>query len=251
MSAKTDFAQLGFDSATCRDCGEVVPVVHGRFAQHGQCPGWFAKVDDRESWEGSLESRFTDPRPDCPHPERWHSTDADSTELEVTHLVRAFVGALRPDVVVETGTAWGQTAIAIGKALDEGGYGGVLHTIEPDPERCASVRQKLGPLPVIVHETTSLEWIAGLEPGDTWFGGDQLGERPKIGFAWFDSLHHLRVPEFLALRPHMTKGAVVGFHDTGPHQGGLREEIEQLEEQGKLLPMFLPTPRGVCFAEVC
>lgn len=235
------------EERTCRDCGESVPVVHGRFAQHGQCPGWFAMVDDQEGWEGSLESRFTEPRFDCPHPERWHSRDADSTELEVTHLVRSFVGALRPDVVVETGTAWGQTAIAIGKALDEGGYGGVLHTIEPDPERCAHVRQIAGHLPVIVHETTSLEAIAGEMPEvgpPSWLNGHQ------VGFAWFDSLHHLRVPEFRALHPHLAKGAFVGFHDTGPHQGSLRDEILQLEAEGLLLPVFLPTPRGVCFAEV-
>lgn len=223
----------------CRDCGEKIPVMRGRFVEHGQCPGWFAKVDDEEGWKLKLESRFTDPRPDCPHPERWHSLDADSTEIEVTMLVAAFVMALRPDVVVETGTAWGQTAKEIGEVLAEGSYGGVLHTIEPDPERCEAVRQKLGDLPVLVYETTSLEWIERGKP-----------QGFEVGFAWFDSLHHLRVPEFRALHPHMAPGAFVGFHDTGPHQGSLRDEILQLEYEGLLLPNFLPTPRGVCFAEV-
>jgi hypothetical protein len=222
----------------CRDCKVDVPVMRGRFVEHGDCPGWFAKVDDEEGWAKGLESRFTDPRADCQHPERWHSRDADSTEEEVTKLVAAYVQALRPDVVVETGTAWGQTTVEIGRVLEAGGYGGVLHTIEPDPGRCAAVRPKLRNLPVLVHETTSLEWI------------EQMPNGKLVGFAWFDSLHHLRVPEFRALRPHLAHGAFVGFHDTGPHQGSLRDEILQLEAEGLILPTFLPTPRGVCFAEV-
>lgn len=229
----------------CRDCGEDVPVMRGRFVQHGQCAGWFALVDDQEGWEKGLESRFTEPRFDCPRPERWHSRDADSTELEVTHLAAAFVRALRPNTVVETGTAWGQTAVEIGKVLaEDAGWGAVLHTIEPDAERCTYVRQFVGDLPVVVHETTSLEWAASL-------GADGPPiQSPGIGFAWFDSLHHLRVPEFRALHPHLERGAFVGFHDTGPHQGSLRDEILQLEAEGLLLPVFLPTPRGVAFAEV-
>lgn len=228
------------DTAICRDCDQHVGVAHGRFLKHGQCDGWFAKVDDADGWRKSLESRFTEPRDDCPHPERWHSKDADSTEEEVTLLVAAFVAALKPDVVVETGTAWGQTAVEIGKILELGDYGGVLHTIEPDPERCRHVRQLLGDLPVLVHETTSLEWIETLP----------IDGHTDVGFAWFDSLHHLRVPEFRALHPHMAPGCFVGFHDTGVHQGSLPDEILALEAEGLLLPIFLPTPRGVCFAEV-
>lgn len=221
-------------TARCRDCGKQIEVDRGRFVKHGECPGWFARVDDERGWELKLESRFTDPRADCPSPERWHSDDADSTEWEVSELVGAFVKALRPDVVVETGSAWGQTAEQIGKALLGPPLTGWLHTLEPNPERVKESRVRCDMLPVTVVETTSLEW----EPVD------------NIGFAWFDSLHHLRVPEFRKFYPHMTRGAFVGFHDTGPHQGGLREEILQLEAEGLLLPVFLPSPRGVCFAEV-
>lgn len=220
--------------AKCRDCGRDVEVVNGRFDKHGQCAGWFAIVTDEKGWEDNLESRFTEPRPDCPYPERWHSDDADSTEHEVTALVAAFVGALRPDVVVETGSAWGQTSSAIGTTLAAGGYGGVLHTIEPDVERVEAVRKRCVGLPVEVHETTSMAW----EPV------------PNIGFAWLDSLHHLRVPEFRKLHPFLVPHAIVGFHDTGPHQGPLAEQIAQLEIEGLLLPIYLPTPRGVAFGEV-
>lgn len=217
-------------TATCRDCGQPIEVSGGRFVKHGACPGWFAKVDDQEGWQLHLESRFTDPRPDCPHPDRWHSRDADSTEYEVSRLVATFVHALRPDLVVETGSAWGQTARAIGDELVDHGH---LHTIEVDPDRVAHTRQLCGGLPVTVHEMESMDFVP---PGE-------------IGFLWLDSLHHLRVPEFKYFYDWMTSRTIVGFHDTGPHQGALREEIEELEGS-LLLAIHLPTPRGVTFAQV-
>lgn len=70
------------------------------------------------------EARFTPPRPECPYPEWWTSTDVDSTECEVTALVAAFVVALQPELVIETGTAFGQTAEAIGHAVAANGTAG-------------------------------------------------------------------------------------------------------------------------------
>ena len=79
-----------------------------------------------------LESRFTPSRKDCPHPERWHSPDSDSTEIEVSRLAAAFVEALRPDLVIETGSAFGQTAELIGQVLHTAGVGHLI-TFEVDP----------------------------------------------------------------------------------------------------------------------
>lgn len=221
----------------CPDCGERTSTIpsgpYRRFAQHGDCPGWFRQVD----WPGAddSEGRFTEPRADCPHPERWHSADADSTEREVTILVGAFVQALQPDLVVETGSAWGQTAHRIGLGLRANGQG-VLHTIEPDATRADATRKRCEELslPVVVEQMKSLDWTP---PG-------------PIGFAWFDSLPHLRVPEFLQYFPWLQANSIVGFHDTGPHQGTLREDIEELEKLGHLLVIHLPTPRGVTFGQV-
>lgn len=215
---------------TCPLCDRAITVEDGRFAYHGDCPASFALVDIAS---GILESRYTLPTAACPHPERWHSTDWDSAEMEVTHLVASFVQALRPNIVVETGSAFGQTAEAIGEVLEEAGVG-LLHTIEPSPERAEVTRQRCIELPVEVHETTSLEF-------DPPAG---------IGFAWLDSLLDLRVPEFRHLYPYFTAHAFVGFHDTADHQGGLWKEILGLEQEGMLLPVRLPTPRGVVIAEV-
>lgn len=220
------------DKQPCPECGEDIEVRNGRFVQHGACPGWFVHVKMVGDVKQSLESRFTEPSELCPYPERWHSADADSTELEVTSLVAGFVAALRPDFVLETGTAWGQTAVAVGNQLSHGH----LFTLEPDAARAAASRSRCEGLPVTVVEASSMEWVPP--------------EGVKFGFCWFDSLTPLRQPEFLRYRKWMQPGAVVGFHDTAPHQGGLRDEIMGLEQAGLLLPIFLNTPRGVCFAEV-
>lgn len=179
------------------------------------------------------EARFTRPRPDCPNPEHWSSTDDDSTEIEVTALVAAFITALQPEFVLETGTAWGQTAEAIGVALKDNDHG-MLITLEVDTFRAGHSRERCAGLPVVVLEIPSLEYTPN---------------RP-IDFAWFDSLCELRPHEFVRYLPHMSSRAVVGFHDTGP-QHPVRGLLDRLVEHEMLPePLYLPTPRGVCFARI-
>ena len=177
-----------------------------------------------------LESTWTAPRADCPHPERWSACDPQSTELEVSELVGAFVRALQPDYVVETGTCLGQTSWIIGQALVDNGQGR-LDTIEYDPERVEFARRQCAGLPVTVHQMDTMTFTPA-EP---------------IGFAWFDSETHLRIPEFERYRSSMLPGAIVGFHDTGPHKGSWSDALLELPGTRAIR---LPTPRGVTFVEV-
>jgi predicted O-methyltransferase YrrM len=175
------------------------------------------------------ESTWTKARPDCPHPEWWSSTDPQSTELEVSELVAAFVRALQPEYVLETGTCIGQTAEIIGRALEANGHGR-LETLETDPERAAFSRQRCDGLPVSVLETPSLEFAPP----------------SPIDFAWLDSRTELRVAEFERFKPHLSPWAVVGFHDTSPHQGVWGRAVESLPGTRAIR---LRTPRGVTFVE--
>jgi hypothetical protein len=181
---------------------------------------------------GNSERRFTAPRVDCPHPERWHSTDDQSTELEVSELVAALVTATQPDFVIETGTAYGQTAELIGRALKRNGQGRLV-TLEVDPERASSAAKRCQGLPVEVVQASSLEYTP-----------------PRaVDLAWFDSLCDLRPAEFRRWLPYMHDRTVVGFHDTGP-QHPVRKLLQPLEAEGLIAPLYLPTPRGVCFTRV-
>lgn len=175
------------------------------------------------------ESEFTKPSPDCPRPEWWTAADAHSAELEVSELVAAFVRALQPEYVVETGSCWGQTAYAIGRALLANGHGR-LDTLDVDPEKVSMSAVRCEGLPVRVVMQSSLTF----EPAG------------PVGFAWLDSLLELRVPEFDRFRRWMAPGAVVGFHDTAPHMG-YGHHVEQLSG---VRVIRLRTPRGVTFAEV-
>lgn len=200
------------------------------------------------------EIRFTKPTPRCPNPERWHATDDQSTELEVTNLVAAFVHALQPDYVIETGTFIGSTARMIGQCLELNGQG-ELHSIELNPEAARVARLNTEDLPnVHIHEMSSMDFIPDTlirdRDRDDYFDTD----RPAfdlitghIGFAWFDSLVTLRVPEFHRYRPYMQAGTICGFHDTAPHHGTWSHELNDIPGTRTI---HLPTPRGVTFLEV-
>lgn len=145
-------------------------------------------------------------------------------------LVAAFVTALRPDFVVETGTNLGYTAEAVGRALASAGRGQLV-TLETDPDFVAAARERCAGLPVDVVHGSSLEYTP---------------DRP-IDFAFFDSLVQIRADEYRRYLPFMHERTVVGFHDTGP-QHPVAATLEALVAEGLMAaPLYLPTPRGVCF----
>ena len=178
------------------------------------------------------EDRFTVPSAECPNPQYWHSRDDASTEDEVAELVAAFVRALQPEIVVETGSSFGFTAALIGKALRRNGHGH-LYTIDTDPEMVKVTRKRCAGLPATVIEGPSLSFTP---PG-------------PVGFAWLDSEPQYRIDEAHMLHPFLAPGAFVGIHDTATHHN-FRPAVERLCDEGWLRPVWLPTPRGVMFAEV-
>lgn len=191
-----------------------------------------------------LESRFTPSRKDCPHPERWHSPDSDSTEIEVSRLAAAFVEALRPDLVIETGSAFGQTAELIGQVLHTAGVGHLI-TFEVDDARVAATAERVAGLPVKVAQEASLRGIEALV--------QMRGHHGTVGFAWLDSLFELRVPELRAIRPLLTPGAIVGIHDCGEpghtKYSLFAAEVAAAAEKMGFNRLSLPTPRGVTFLQ--
>lgn len=200
----------------------------------------------RPGWEipgpPQPESRFIDADDRCPHPERWTSTDGDSTECEVGVMIAGLVTGLQPSLVVETGAAFGITTVAIAGALKRMERGRLI-ALETDPDRAAEARQRLAEFNgyAQIVEESSLTWKP---PG-------------KIDLLFSDSFYETRVPEFWHLRPWMRTGTIIVFHDTAPGRGthrldgfSLRQKINALADIHAFNVIHLPTPRGISIAEV-
>lgn len=145
--------------------------------------------------------------------------------------------ALQPDMVIETGSAFGYTSREIGRALRANGQG-VLHTYEVDPARVDDTVNRCTGLPVVVHREPSLDGIRAHSVAGT-----------KVRFAFLDSLLELRVPELETIRPLLAPGAIVGVHDCGePGHTKYSEFSQQVASAATRLGfnrISLPTPRGV------
>jgi predicted O-methyltransferase YrrM len=178
------------------------------------------------------EREFTPPSAFCPHPERWTAIDGQSAEREVTELVATLVRALQPDYVVETGTAYGHTAQAIGEALRRNGHGRLV-TLEIDEARAVEAEERCAGLPVKVVQQHSLLFVP---------------EEP-IGFAWLDSSGGDRDQELRRYLPWMAGGTLVAVHDTGP-QHPVHPRLQVLVAEGLVRSVRLRTPRGVSLLEV-
>ncbi len=192
-----------------------------------------------------LESRFTPSKEFCSHPEYWHSRDNESTEEEVSKLVAAFVTALQPEFVVETGTAHGVTTWRIGKALFDNGHGRLV-SLDSDKSMIDSAKTYITDrsyaefnhpwaAPITILHKNTMEYIPDED----------------IGFAFFDSWQEGREEEFRRYygMGRLKSGTIVSFHDTAPHHVVL-PTIKRLESEGLIKAIYLHTPRGVAFAEV-
>ena len=68
--------------------------------------------------------------------------------------------------------------------------------------------------------------------------------------AVFDSEIGLRVHEFRRFKPSLREGALVIFHDTAPHHSIVIDGVRSLIDEGAVVGVDLPTPRGVFVGRV-
>jgi predicted O-methyltransferase YrrM len=170
----------------------------------------------------------------CPEPQWWHAATEEGAEDEVGELAGAFIRALQPEIVVETGTYVGQTAACIGRALAANGHGH-LWTIEIDADLAAVADEACRGLPVTVIQGSSLDW----QPPH------------PIGFAWIDSGDAAtRAQEIRDWLPLFAPHAVIGVHDTNPLHSPVGTAVAGLAAEGLITGITLHTPRGVSFFQV-
>jgi predicted O-methyltransferase YrrM len=172
-------------------------------------------------------------RPACPEPERWAARDDYATETAVTSWIAALVAMVKPDLVIETGSYLGDTAVAIAEALKAEGRGRLV-TCEPVPARADSVQARANGLPMTVWAASSLTYVPD----------------GPVDLVFADSEFVLRGPEIRYFATWASNKAVVVLHDTTlcgyPGHAQLIHDMQKLVDDGVITPWTLfETPRGV------
>ena len=186
--------------------------------------------------EQFVQPEYTPATPECPQPELWHMLDSQSTEVEVLDLLQSLVIALKPKVIVETGTFLGHGTPKLAEGARANGFGKVI-TVEFDP----AIRERA----LARFESMGLSsWIESrLESSlDTVIDG-------TIDFLFSDSHLANREAEIRRLLPQLDPRGVLVIHDASSHFKLVREAALRLEAEGLISTVLLSTPRGVVIAQ--
>jgi len=160
---------------------------------------------------------------ECRHPTRYSSVDKYATEDQVTRLIAAFVTALQPDYVLETGAYHGHTSEAIGMALARAGQGR-LDTLEVNEERARIAQARVADLPVTVHAISTAK-----------FTPDGV-----IDLAFIDEAIPERGRTLQRYRQYFRPGSVILVHDTNQRYGTAHER----DQHGVGHRVDTPVPAG-------
>jgi hypothetical protein len=163
--------------------------------------------------------------------------DGFTAEVEVLEFLNALVRMTKPDRVIETGTWFGRSAIAIASALRDNGSGH-LWTMEQNDEvaevALSNIEQaNLGEF-ITLRVAQSLEIGAGQESYDFLF----------------DSNVSFRATEFKELYVKLKLGAIVVLLDAGEFKQGGVDGIIDLITMGMLEGMLFDNPRGIFIGRI-
>jgi predicted O-methyltransferase YrrM len=183
-----------------------------------------------------LQSEWIPPTEECAHPERWRMLDPQSAELEVLDLLEAIIKALKPQLIVETGTFIGHSAIRMGRALKSNGFGKII-TIEYDPAVFNKAKE-------LIDASGLGRWIEYRQASslETKIDG-------QIDLLYSDSDIQIREREVRRFLPQIAPRGLVLIHDSSSHFKVVCEAARRLESEGLLSVLLLSTPRGLCIGQ--
>ena len=171
-----------------------------------------------------------------PFPGKMEMFDAQSAEIEVLEFLKALVVTVKPDLILETGTFIGHSAIKMAEGLEANGFGRLI-TVEFDPEVFARAKQN-------IEASGVAAWIDARNASslDTIVSG-------QIDILYSDSDIHIRESEVRRFLPQVREGGLVLIHDANSSFKAVREAALRLEQEGLLSVLLLPTPRGLVVAQ--
>lgn len=222
--------------------GIVAPILMGALLLAIVVPSFVKgreqhRILDRITAQGEfVQSEWAASTPECPFPGKWHMLDAQSAELEVLDFLKSIVLTAKPDLIVETGTFIGHSAMKMAEGLKENGFGRIL-TIEYDPAVFAKARENIGASGlgrwIECRNASSLE---------TTIEG-------TIDILYCDSGVNIREQEIRRFLPQIKPRGLVLAHDASSHFKVVREAALRLEQEGLLSVVLLSTPRGLVVAQ--
>jgi predicted O-methyltransferase YrrM len=209
--------------------GSILPAFLKGHEEH--------RILDRIDMVGEYtQSEYVAPTPECPYPDRWHMLDAQSAEAEVLDFLKSFILMVKPDVVLETGTFIGHSAMKMAEGMKANGFGKII-TIEYDPKVFAKAKQNI--------DASGLgEWIEYRNASslDTVVEG-------TIDILFSDSDLSIRESEIRRFLPQIKPRGLVLVHDSSSTFKVVRDAVLRLELEGLLSVVLLSTPRGMVIAQ--
>lgn len=184
----------------------------------------------------TVQAEYTPPSAECPQPELWKMVDSQSTELEVIDFLKALVIAMKPKLIVETGTFLAYSTLKMAEALKENGFGKII-TIEYDPDIFAKAKER-------IDASGLASWIDNRNASSL-----ETQVEGTIDLLFSDSHRTIRGKEIRRWLPQIEARGLILIHDTSPHYPVVRETVLELEREGLLSIVMLPTPRGLVIAQ--
>lgn len=177
------------------------------------------------------------PTQECSKPETWRAFDEMSAEVEVLEFWAQLVRTIKPQLIVETGTFRGLSAFYMGRALLQNGSGKLI-TFEINPELHDHAKKMMERGKLTTVETRLESSLTGEVSG-------------TIDMLLLDSEPTIRIDELVKFWPQLSPHALIMFHDVCTNQWHrpLREKVLELDRQGKLSVVLLPTPRGLALCQ--
>ena len=185
---------------------------------------------------GVLLPEYHRATPECNRPERWHMYDSMTAEVEVLEFLRTLVTTLKPELIVETGSFLGVSTLWMAEGLRANGFGKII-SCEFDPVVFAKAREKVDASGLASYVELRNESSLAMEIDGT------------IDIFFSDSDMPVRAAEVRRFLPQIRPTGVILMHDASSHLGIVRQAAMQLEADGLLSCVFLPTPRGLVLAQ--
>jgi predicted O-methyltransferase YrrM len=220
----------------------ILPIIAGAIVLGSVLPSFLKGHEEHRILDSiNLVGEYTQPEyvaptPECPYPERWQMLDAQSAEAEVLDFLKSFIVTVKPDVVLETGTFIGHSAMKMAEGMKANGFGKII-TIEYDPLVFAKAKQNI--------DSSGLgDWIEYRNASSL----DTVVEE-TIDVLFSDSDVNIRESEIRRFLPQIKPRGLVLVHDASSSFKVVRDGVLRLEQEGLLSVVLLSTPRGLVVAQ--